>query len=139
MRAVASTTTTGQSLFIERLTHRYGAAIAVQDVSLDIKGGELVALLGPSGCGKTTLLRAIGGFIAQSEGSIVVGGANVDHLPPNKRRVGIVFQNYALFPHMTAAQNVAYGLEARGTSSAETKARVNEMLALVKLSHLAGR
>jgi putative spermidine/putrescine transport system ATP-binding protein len=134
-----STSATGQSLLLEKVTHRYGAAVAVQDVTLDIAGGELVALLGPSGCGKTTLLRAIGGFIAQSEGRVVVGGDSVDHLPPNRRSVGIVFQNYALFPHMTAAENVAYGLEARRTPKAEAKARVAEMLALVKLDHLAGR
>src|SRR5262249_37772346 len=100
---------TGQSLHLDPITHRSGAATAVDDVSLAIKGGELIALLGPSGCGKTTLLRAIGGFIEQTEGRIVVGGAPIDHLPPHKRGVGIVFQNYALFPHMTAAENVAYG------------------------------
>jgi putative spermidine/putrescine transport system ATP-binding protein len=129
----------GQALRIEGVTHRYGAAKAVDDINLDVKGGELVALLGPSGCGKTTLLRAIGGFISPSEGAIRIGGEAVDHLPPNKRAVGIVFQNYALFPHMTAAQNVAYGLEARGTPKAETTARVEEMLTLVKLQAFAGR
>ncbi len=129
----------GQSLLLDRISHRYGAATAVDAVTLDIRGGELIALLGPSGCGKTTLLRAIGGFIAQTEGRVVVGGAPIDHLPPNRRGVGIVFQNYALFPHMTAAENVAYGLEARGTPRAETKARVGEMLRLVKLEHLADR
>jgi putative spermidine/putrescine transport system ATP-binding protein len=128
-----------QSLRVNRVSHRFGAVKALDDVSLDIAGGELVALLGPSGCGKTTLLRAIGGFITQSEGRIAIGGSDVDHLPPNKRAVGIVFQNYALFPHMTAAQNVAYGLEARGTPKIETSARVDEMLALVKLQNVAGR
>ena len=129
----------GKDLLIDQVTHRYGTSVAVQGVTLDIAGGELVALLGPSGCGKTTLLRAIGGFIQQSEGRIVVGGASVDHLPPNKRTVGIVFQNYALFPHMTAAENIAYGLDARGTPTAESRARVEEMLALVKLQPFAGR
>ena len=124
---------------LERISHRYGGAKAVDDVSLAVAGGELVALLGPSGCGKTTLLRAIGGFISQSEGQISIGGETVDHLPPNKRTVGIVFQNYALFPHMTAAQNIAYGLEARGTSRRETQERVDEMLALVKLTPFGGR
>jgi putative spermidine/putrescine transport system ATP-binding protein len=128
-----------QSLRVDRVSHRFTAVKALDDVSLDIAGGELVALLGPSGCGKTTLLRAIGGFISQSEGRIEIGGNEVDHLPPNKRAVGIVFQNYALFPHMTAAQNIAYGLEARGTPKAETSARVDEMLALVKLQSFAGR
>jgi ABC-type Fe3+/spermidine/putrescine transport system ATPase subunit len=99
-----STARTGHSLLFDGVTHRYGSAVAVQDVTLDIRGGELVSLLGPSGCDKTTLLREIGGFIAQSEGRIVGGGESVDHLPPDRRSVGIVFQNYALFPHMTAAE-----------------------------------
>jgi len=129
----------GKSLLLDKITHRYGAATAVDNVTLDIRGGELVALLGPSGCGKTTLLRAIGGFINQTEGHVIVGGERIDHLAPNKRTVGIVFQNYALFPHMTAAENVAYGLQARGMARGPTRARVDEMLQLVKLSHLAQR
>ncbi len=129
----------GNSLQLERVTHRYGGSVAVEDVSLDVRAGELVALLGPSGCGKTTLLRAIGGFISQSEGEIRIAGKPIDHLPPNKRTVGIVFQNYALFPHMTAAANIAYGLEARGTPRAETAARVAEMLSLVKLEDFAAK
>src|ERR1700680_429636 len=129
----------GKPLRLDNITHRYGASTAVDNVTLDINGGELVALLGPSGCGKTTLLRAIGVFINQTEGHVIVGGERIDHLPANKRAVGIVFQNYALFPHMTAAENVAYGLQARGTSRGVTRARVDEMLQLVKLSHLAQR
>jgi putative spermidine/putrescine transport system ATP-binding protein len=130
---------TGQALDLESITHRYGAAVAVDDVSLGIRGGEFVALLGPSGCGKTTLLRAIAGFLAQSTGSIRIAGQAVDHLPPNRRAVGIVFQSYALFPHMTAAENIAYGLDARGVARQEKKQRVGEMLALVKLEQLAER
>jgi putative spermidine/putrescine transport system ATP-binding protein len=129
----------GQSLLLDKITHRYGPATAIDNVTLDIEGGELVALLGPSGCGKTTLLRAIGGFINQTEGHVIVGGERIDHLPPNKRSVGIVFQNYALFPHMTAAENVAYGLEARGVPKANARSRVEEMLGLVKLAHLERR
>jgi putative spermidine/putrescine transport system ATP-binding protein len=129
----------GQSLRLEQITHRYGPAVAVNDVTLDIAAGELVALLGPSGCGKTTLLRIIAGFVGQSEGRIVVGGQSIDELPANRRAVGIVFQNYALFPHMTAAQNIAYGLAARGESRAVQKARVAEMLALVQMENFADR
>lgn len=127
------------ALSLERITHRYGGSLAVDDVTLDIVGGELVALLGPSGCGKTTLLRVIAGFINQSEGRVVVGNAAIDHLPPHKRTIGIVFQNYALFPHMTVADNIAYGLAARGADRATQIKRVGEMLDLVKLSAMAER
>ena len=107
----------------------------MENINLDIKGGELVALLGPSGCGKTTLLRIVAGFIAQSEGRDLIGDEIVDHLPPNRRGVGIVFQNYALFPHMTVAENVAYGLAARGVADGDSaRARRSEMLELVQLA-----
>jgi putative spermidine/putrescine transport system ATP-binding protein len=129
----------GHSLLLETITHRFGSTTAVRDVSLDVSAGELVALLGPSGCGKSTLLRIIAGFIRQSEGRVRYDGEPVDHLPPNRRGAGIVFQNYALFPHMTAAQNVAYGLEARGDARASVRARVAEMLGLVQMSELADR
>jgi putative spermidine/putrescine transport system ATP-binding protein len=129
----------GHSLRLETITHRFGSTTAVRGVSLEVSAGELVALLGPSGCGKSTLLRIIAGFIRQSEGSVRYDGEQVDHLPPNRRGAGIVFQNYALFPHMTAAQNVAYGLEARGDPRARVRARVAEMLALVQMSELAER
>jgi putative spermidine/putrescine transport system ATP-binding protein len=129
----------GHSLRLEAITHRFGSTTAVRGVSLDVSAGELVALLGPSGCGKSTLLRIIAGFIRQSEGRVRYDGEPVDHLPPNRRGAGIVFQNYALFPHMTAAQNVAYGLEARGDARVRVRARVAEMLALVQMSELADR
>ena len=97
----------GRSLVLDAITHRYpGGAIAVENINLDVKGGEIIALLGPSGCGKTTLLRIVAGFIAQTEGRIIIGDEIVDMLPPNRRAVGIVFQNYALFPHLTIAENV---------------------------------
>ncbi len=92
---------------------------AVDDVGLDVVAGELVALLAPSGCGKTTLLRIIAGFVTPTAGRVSVDRDAIDHLPLRRRGVGIVFQNYALFPHMTAAENVAYGLEARGASRPE--------------------
>jgi putative spermidine/putrescine transport system ATP-binding protein len=129
----------GQSLTLDDIVHRYGASTAVDHVTLEILAGELVALLGPSGCGKTTLLRIIAGFIAQTSGQVVVGGKRIDALPPNRRNIGIVFQNYALFPHMTVAENVGYGLAARGTDAAATKKRTSEMLELVQLGHLADR
>src|SRR3954447_4085592 len=103
----------GHQVGIDQVTQRFADYVAVTDVSLSIGGGELVALLGPSGCGKSTLLRIIAGFIPQSEGRVLFDGDAVDHLAPTRRGAGIVFQNYALFPHMTVAQNVAYGLEAR--------------------------
>ncbi len=127
------------SLTIERVAHRYGGSVALEQISVDVAGGELLSLLGPSGCGKTTLLRIIGGFIRQSAGRILIGGQPVDHLPANKRTVGIVFQNYALFPHMTVARNIAYGLEARRTPHAQIATRVAEMLAMVRLDHLRDR
>ena len=136
---MSAATGTGTSLILDGITQRYGTALAVDTVTLDIKGGELVALLGPSGCGKTTLLRAVAGFLKPTEGRVIIGGQAVDHLPPNRRTVGIVFQNYALFPHMSVAENVAYGLAARGVGRAEQKARVAEMLTLVRLEHLADR
>jgi putative spermidine/putrescine transport system ATP-binding protein len=129
----------GQSLTLDDIVHRYGPSVAVDHVTLEIEAGELVALLGPSGCGKTTLLRIIAGFIAQTSGKVVVGGKRIDELPPNRRNIGIVFQNYALFPHMTVAENVGYGLAARGTDAAAAKKRSAEMLELVQLGHLAGR
>jgi putative spermidine/putrescine transport system ATP-binding protein len=130
---------TGQPLIIDAVTQRYGSFLAVDNVTLDIKAGELIALLGPSGCGKTTLLRIIAGFIVQSEGHVVIGDSMVDELPPNRREVGIVFQNYALFPHMTIADNIAYGLAARGVARDEQKGRVAEMLSLIQLTHIADR
>lgn len=121
------------------VTHSYGNARAVDDVTLEVKAGELVALLGPSGCGKTTLLRIVAGFIRQSAGQVVIGDRAIDDLPPNMREVGIVFQNYALFPHMTVAENIAYGLVARGVNKADQRARVAEMLATVRMEGFADR
>ena len=129
----------GQALILNGITHRYSGMLAVDNVTLDIKGGEMVALLGPSGCGKTTLLRIIAGFIRQSEGVVMVGGNAIDVLPPHQRNIGIVFQNYALFPHMSVADNIAYGLAARGESRAAQQTRVSEMLDLVKLAPMADR
>src|SRR5437762_11596537 len=129
----------GHRLRLEDISHRFDDVLAVRDINLDIAGGELVALLGPSGCGKSTLLRIVSGFIRQSSGRVLFDGEPVDHLPPSRRGAGIVFQNYALFPHMTVAQNVAYGLEAQKWARRRIAPRVAEMLALVHMSEFTGR
>jgi putative spermidine/putrescine transport system ATP-binding protein len=129
----------GHRLRLDGITHRFGEFVAVRDVDLDIGGGELVALLGPSGCGKSTLLRIMSGFIGQTEGRVLFDDAPVDHLPPNRRGVGIVFQNYALFPHMTVRQNVAYGLQANRWPRDRIAARVDLMLDLVHMRAFGDR
>jgi putative spermidine/putrescine transport system ATP-binding protein len=129
-----------RSLVLDAITHRYpGGAIAVENINLDVKGGEIIALLGPSGCGKTTLLRIVAGFIAQSEGRVIIGDQIVDAMPPNQRAVGIVFQNYALFPHLTIAENVAYGLAARGMDRARRQREAQRLLELVQLAAMGER
>jgi spermidine/putrescine transport system ATP-binding protein len=115
------------------------AVRALDQVSIRIRQGEFFTLLGPSGCGKTTLLRLIAGFEMPTSGQILLDGADITYLPPNKRPVNTVFQSYALFPHLTVAQNVSFGLEMLGKPTAQVKARTSEMLALVKLDSFAGR
>ncbi|MBK0421399.1 ABC transporter ATP-binding protein [Leucobacter sp. CSA2] len=112
---------------------------AIDDVSFTIKQGEFFVMLGPSGCGKTTLLRSIAGLETLDEGSILLGSRRIDDLAPHARPVNTVFQSYALFPHLTVAENIAFGLEMERKSKAETKARVQEMLDLVQLSQMASR
>ncbi len=121
------------------LRKTYGGAPALDGVELDARPGELVSLLGPSGCGKTTTLRCIAGFIAPDAGDILADGASILSLPLQKRNFGVVFQNYALFPHLTVAQNVAYGLEVRRVPRAETQRRVADALDVVGLRGLEGR
>jgi len=127
------------TLVLDRVTKRYGDFHAVREVSLGVADGEFVVLLGPSGCGKTTTLRMIAGFIAPTAGAIALGGRDVTALPPWKRNAGLVFQSYALFPHLSVAENVAFGLEMRKLAKAEVAPRVAEALKLVRLGHLAER
>ncbi|MXP64619.1 ABC transporter ATP-binding protein [Roseomonas sp. M0104] len=128
-------------LRLEGLTRHYGGAPApaVDAVSLDLPRGALLALLGPSGCGKTTTLRMIAGLERPDGGRILVGGQDVTALPPHRRQMGVVFQSYALFPHMTAAGNAAFGLEMRGLGRAERARRAQAALEMVGLGALAGR
>ena len=126
-------------LQLDGLAKSYGAARAVDGVTLDIAEGEMVVLLGPSGCGKTTILRMVAGFVPPTSGDIRLDGHSIARLPPYKRDLGLVFQSYALFPHMTVARNVAFGLEMRGTKGPSLDARVAEMLRLTRLDALAAR
>jgi len=139
LQPAVATRPRGCSVDVEAVTHRYGAMTAVDSVSLSIAAGEVVALLGPSGCGKTTLLRIIAGFVRQSAGAVHVDGRRIDELPSNLRNIGIVFQNYALFPHMSVAENVAYGLRARGRARAAIAAAVERMGGVVQLAALRDR
>jgi len=124
---------------MEGLTRKYGQVVALDGLDLTVQAGELVALLGPSGCGKTTTLRLLAGLEDADAGQITVGGADVTRLPASKRDMGMVFQAYSLFPHMTARQNVAFGLRLRRVSAAERDRRALEMLDLVGLTAQADR
>ena len=124
---------------IRNLTKRFGDGWALDQVSLEIESRELFFLLGPSGCGKTTLLRLVAGFYQPDGGEVFFGDRAMSRVPPHQRNTGMVFQNYALWPHLTVAQNVVYGLEVRGVSAAEKKTRVAEALAIVQMEALAAR
>ena len=126
-------------LRVDGVSKRYGAVTAIDDVSLSIPQGEFLTLLGPSGSGKTTLLMAIAGFVTPSAGRILLEGSDLVHLPPEKRNLGVVFQGYALFPHMSVAENVAFPLQVRRTPKAEIADRVRAALDMVHLSGLADR
>ena len=126
-------------LRIEGLSKRFGAYAAVDRLSLDIYQGEFFALLGPSGCGKTTLLRLIAGFERAEAGRILLDGADLSAVPPHRRPVNMMFQSYALFPHLTVAGNVAFGLKQEGLPAAEIAERVADMLKLVKLAEFGRR
>jgi putative spermidine/putrescine transport system ATP-binding protein len=126
-------------LSLQKLTRRFGMSAAVDELDLAVREGELVALLGPSGCGKTTTLRMVAGFLPPTSGLVLFDNEDVTRLPAYKRSTGMVFQSYALFPHMTAAQNIGFGLEMRGLNGSERRAKVEDALKLVRLSHLADR
>jgi iron(III) transport system ATP-binding protein len=129
----------GVTIRIDNVTKRYGNNTVIQGLSTDIKAGEFFTLLGPSGCGKTTLLRMIIGFNSIEEGEILVDGKLINGIPTNKRNMGMVFQNYAVFPHMTVKENVAYGLKTRKVQKAEMDRKVDEMLKLIKIEEYKHR
>jgi len=129
----------GAILQIEQLHKRYGDVGALAGVSLTIQGGEFFTLLGPSGCGKTTLLRCVAGFLRPDGGQILCDGERLDRLPAHKRDIGMVFQNYAIFPHLTVFENVAYGLRARRVEATEIRRRAMDTLRLVQMDALADR
>src|SRR5216683_641946 len=126
-------------LEINDLRKVFGPISVVQNFELAIERGEFVSFLGPSGCGKTTTLRMVAGFESPTAGTIHIDGKDVTRLRPNQRNVGMVFQSYALFPNMTVAENVGFGLKVAKQPAAEVRARVDEMLKLIKLPALGGR
>jgi putative spermidine/putrescine transport system ATP-binding protein len=126
-------------LVLENVSKSYGEVAALIDMNLVVARGEFISLLGPSGCGKTTTLQALAGFLPVTRGRILLAGRDITHQPANQRGLGIVFQSYALFPHMTVAQNVRFGLEMRKTPAAECESRVSRMLDLVHLAAYAQR
>src|SRR5205823_13238073 len=138
--AISSTAAASVSeLRLAGLEKRYGATVAVAGIDLEVREGEFMTLLGPSGCGKTTTLGLIAGFFPPSAGSIHIGGKPVADLPPFRRDIGVVFQDYALFPHLTATENIAFGLRMRKLPVAEIATRVRQALELVQLGALGER
>lgn len=127
------------SLTIENLVKRYGDTQVVRGLDLNVAEGELVALLGPSGCGKTTTLRMVAGFVEPTSGKITLGNTDITTLPPHRRNTAMVFQSYALFPHMSVAANIGFGLEMRKLPKAERDSRIRAALDMVQLGHLADR
>jgi spermidine/putrescine ABC transporter ATP-binding subunit len=128
-----------KSLSLREISKRFGSVTALHPTSLDVSPGELVALLGPSGCGKTTTLRLIAGFEYCDTGRVMIGGSDVSTLPPNKRGLGMVFQNYSLFPHMGVAENIAFGLRMAGVAKADREAAARRMLELIRLPQFGDR
>ena len=131
--------TNSMILELKNITKRFGDLVAVNDVSFSAERGKLVTFVGPSGCGKTTLLRVVSGFAEPDKGTVVLDGQNVTKKPPNARDTAMVFQNYALFPHMSVAQNIAFGMRIKKTPKAEIDSEVTRLLALVKMEGLGVR
>ncbi|RQP15569.1 MAG: ABC transporter ATP-binding protein, partial [Parapedobacter sp.] len=127
------------NLSLRNIVKRYGKTEVVRNASFQIAEGEFVSLLGPSGCGKTTILRMVAGLLEPTEGQIMIGERDVTRLPPNKRNIGLVFQSYALFPHMTVFENVAFGLRRKGESGKPLEERVNAALEMVRLGGYGAR
>jgi spermidine/putrescine ABC transporter ATP-binding subunit len=127
------------SVALVEVAKRFDGVAAVHDLSLEVRDGELLTLLGPSGCGKTSTLRIVAGLLQPERGRVLIGGRDVTRVPPERREVGMVFQDYALFPHLTVAENVAFGLRERGAPAAERERRVREMLGLVRLEDQTGK
>src|SRR5829696_7544341 len=127
------------SIVIKNLSKRFGNFVALDNVSLEVPNGSLLALLGPSGCGKTTLLRIIAGLEVADSGTIGHHDEDVTHRPPRERLVGFVFQHYALFRHMTIAENIGYGLRVRGVPKAEGRERAEELLRLIRMEGFGDR
>lgn len=128
-----------KQLTLDRITKRFKGTVALHGISLTVHPGELISLLGPSGCGKTTTLRLIAGFDFPDEGSVRIDGADISHLPPNKRGLGMVFQNYSLFPHLTVAENIGFGLKMAGASRSHIQSEVKRMLAMIRLESFGDR
>ena len=126
-------------IHFEHIVKKYGENVIIPDLNLDVREGEFFTLLGPSGCGKTTLLRMVAGFNSIEGGTIAFNGRVINDIAPNKRNIGMVFQNYAVFPHMTVRENVAFGLENRHLPKNEIKQRVDEILETVKITQYADR
>ncbi|MCW8281767.1 ABC transporter ATP-binding protein [Agrobacterium sp. InxBP2] len=135
----ASNASEGRQLSVRGLTHSYGGQNAISDISFEMNAGEIVALLGPSGCGKSTVLRAIAGLIQPKSGVIQLGGEDLANVSARARGIGMVFQNYALFPHLTVAENIAYPLACQKVGRSERRERVEEMLSLVRLKGFGHR
>lgn len=126
-------------LTLTKVNKIFGSTVAVEDFNLDVEKGEFISFLGPSGCGKTTTLRMIAGFEQASSGEITISNADITHVPPNKRNIGMVFQSYALFPNMTVADNIGFGMKVSGKPASEIKPRVAEMLKLINMEDYGPR